>query len=130
LHSLFSSRRRHTSFSRDWSSDVCSSDLGGSVLLVEGDAHAARGAARIGAQIGSLVQRCEGSGGPRLEPWDHGAEGSAIPNEEKFPVVALQRVPSVEHRAPISDQLVVGAAGQDGATEAATEGTACDGDDV
>src|SRR5690606_39791354 len=24
----FSSRRRHTSFSRDWSSDVCSSDLG------------------------------------------------------------------------------------------------------
>src|SRR5690606_40810088 len=24
---LFSSRRRHTSFSRDWSSDVCSSDL-------------------------------------------------------------------------------------------------------
>src|SRR5690606_40033120 len=25
----FSSRRRHTSFSRDWSSDVCSSDLEG-----------------------------------------------------------------------------------------------------
>src|SRR5690606_41082018 len=25
--SLFSSRRRHTRFSRDWSSDVCSSDL-------------------------------------------------------------------------------------------------------
>src|SRR5690606_40530301 len=28
---LFSSRRRHTRFSRDWSSDVCSSDL--SVVL-------------------------------------------------------------------------------------------------
>src|SRR5690606_40874219 len=27
---LFSSRRRHTRFSRDWSSDVCSSDLVGS----------------------------------------------------------------------------------------------------
>src|SRR5690606_40672727 len=26
---LFSSRRRHTRFSRDWSSDVCSSDLQG-----------------------------------------------------------------------------------------------------
>src|SRR5690606_40064236 len=26
---LFSSRRRHTRFSRDWSSDVCSSDLAG-----------------------------------------------------------------------------------------------------
>src|SRR5690606_40303188 len=30
---FFSSRRRHTRFSRDWSSDVCSSDL---VLLDEG----------------------------------------------------------------------------------------------
>src|SRR5690606_41037728 len=30
LHDIFffSSRRRHTRFSRDWSSDVCSSDLG------------------------------------------------------------------------------------------------------
>src|SRR5690606_39537279 len=26
---FFSSRRRHTRFSRDWSSDVCPSDLGG-----------------------------------------------------------------------------------------------------
>src|SRR5690606_9217560 len=34
---FFSSRRRHTRFSRDWSSDVCSSDLArlaGNVLLV------------------------------------------------------------------------------------------------
>src|SRR5690606_39832991 len=29
---FFSSRRRHTSFSRDWSSDVCSSDLGRAAL--------------------------------------------------------------------------------------------------
>src|SRR5690606_40909109 len=28
LFFFFSSRRRHTRFSRDWSSDVCSSDLG------------------------------------------------------------------------------------------------------
>src|SRR5699024_11960453 len=28
LFSVFSSRRRHTSSKRDWSSDVCSSDLG------------------------------------------------------------------------------------------------------
>src|SRR5690606_14162531 len=28
LSFFFSSRRRHTMFSRDWSSDVCSSDLG------------------------------------------------------------------------------------------------------
>src|SRR5690606_41209189 len=31
----FSSRRRHTRFSRDWSSDVCSSDLNlGEVLVI------------------------------------------------------------------------------------------------
>src|SRR5690606_39768803 len=29
LSFFFSSRRRHTRFSRDWSSDVCSSDLAG-----------------------------------------------------------------------------------------------------
>src|SRR5690606_39450372 len=29
---FFSSRRRHTRFSRDWSSDVCSSDLGNGFL--------------------------------------------------------------------------------------------------
>src|SRR5690606_40548055 len=32
---LFSTRRRHTRFSRDWSSDVCSSDLSRSELLDE-----------------------------------------------------------------------------------------------
>src|SRR3712207_8615567 len=29
---FFSSRRRHTRYWRDWSSDVCSSDLGGPVV--------------------------------------------------------------------------------------------------
>src|SRR5690606_40425993 len=32
---FFSSRRRHTRFSRDWSSDVCSSDL--AAIGVQGD---------------------------------------------------------------------------------------------
>src|ERR1035437_8829829 len=31
---FFSSRRRHTRYWRDWSSDVCSSDLGAMVALV------------------------------------------------------------------------------------------------
>src|SRR5690606_40418892 len=34
---FFSSRRRHTRFSRDWSSDVCSSDLGTDFLVIEGE---------------------------------------------------------------------------------------------
>src|SRR5216684_6806373 len=33
---FFSSRRRHTRCSRDWSSDVCSSDLSGSGGKIEG----------------------------------------------------------------------------------------------
>src|SRR3989449_7245136 len=33
LFFFFSSRRRHTRCSRDWSSDVCSSDLGGQNLV-------------------------------------------------------------------------------------------------
>src|SRR5207237_2690836 len=31
---FFSSRRRHTRFKCDWSSDVCSSDLAGNVIFV------------------------------------------------------------------------------------------------
>src|SRR5690606_40133665 len=34
---FFSSRRRHTSFSRDWSSDVCSSDLRLREIMVQTD---------------------------------------------------------------------------------------------
>src|SRR5690606_39677739 len=34
---FFSSRRRHTSFSRDWSSDVCSSDLTALTYLPTGE---------------------------------------------------------------------------------------------
>src|SRR5207302_3963973 len=32
---FFSSRRRHTRFSRDWSSDVCSSDLNAQILALD-----------------------------------------------------------------------------------------------
>src|SRR5436309_12255822 len=35
---FFSSRRRHTRFSRDWSSDVCSSDLRNYFQATEGQA--------------------------------------------------------------------------------------------
>src|SRR6185312_16732767 len=34
---FFSSRRRHTRSDRDWSSDVCSSDLEGRVVVMFGD---------------------------------------------------------------------------------------------
>src|SRR6266511_5136907 len=43
---FFSSRRRHTRFSRDWSSDVCSSDLGRDDAELRGSLVALRSIAR------------------------------------------------------------------------------------
>src|SRR5207302_3924419 len=45
---FFSSRRRHTRFSRDWSSDVCSSDLAVRWLLDQGATTALWGARHPG----------------------------------------------------------------------------------
>src|SRR5690606_39821843 len=67
----FSSRRRHTRFSRDWSSDVCSSDL--AIAVLNGTANAilrAMGiepkeeisAARTAEELRSLVRRSASEG--------------------------------------------------------------------
>src|SRR5690606_39369846 len=60
---FFSSRRRHTRFSRDWSSDVCSSDLG---ILEHADAVQARQLAAHGFDVlrmaGGLDDREAGLG--------------------------------------------------------------------
>src|SRR5436305_8522593 len=55
---FFSSRRRHTSCGRDWSSDVCSSDLGITTLFVTHDQEEALAIAdRVGVmQLGRLEQ--------------------------------------------------------------------------
>src|SRR5690625_3760109 len=47
LHFFFSSRRRHTRWPRDWSSDVCSSDL---ILLHQGSGGIGGAAADIELQ--------------------------------------------------------------------------------
>src|SRR5690606_40517523 len=58
---FFSSRRRHTRFSRDWSSDVCSSDLGPGPL-------GSRVGPVVGAQVGEEhARRPAGVVAPRLE---------------------------------------------------------------
>src|SRR5690606_40443762 len=48
-----SSRRRHTRFSRDWSSDVCSSDLGFDACHARAQENASRLARWAGAKPGS-----------------------------------------------------------------------------
>src|SRR5216683_5680721 len=53
---FFSSRRRHTRSDRDWSSDVCSSDLGFSVLIESFIVTVIGGMGSIfGALIGALL---------------------------------------------------------------------------
>src|SRR5439155_7960729 len=79
---FFASRRRHTSWPRDWSSDVCSSDLKGSVqkasydqhvaptlffilfglshvLIIAGFLHTTFGSSRIGDRSGEILS-CRG----------------------------------------------------------------------
>src|SRR5437870_8437502 len=50
LFFFFSSRRRHTRWPRDWSSDVCSSDLFASLIVGVGDNHKSL-ASRFGCQL-------------------------------------------------------------------------------
>src|SRR5436305_4606970 len=57
---FFSSRRRHTRCGRDWSSDVCSSDLGGGPVRRDGGRHAERVGRECGHRLrlgGLCVQR-------------------------------------------------------------------------
>src|SRR5207249_5431668 len=63
---FFSSRRRHTRSKRDWSSDVCSSDLGHRALVA---IHAPRGPV---AKPGSLIwlYKCQAGNSIRL-PFFH-----------------------------------------------------------
>src|SRR5699024_12198439 len=53
LFFFFSSRRRHTRSKRDWSSDVCSSDLSSPFLSVASSSSPANSAAGLGASLGA-----------------------------------------------------------------------------
>src|SRR5699024_11879887 len=55
---FFSSRRRHTRSKRDWSSDVCSSDLGPTAAAAAPPSRAGRDLTRaipVGVGLGALV---------------------------------------------------------------------------
>src|SRR5207302_2087297 len=61
---FFSSRRRHTRFSRDWSSDVCSSDL--DVASLEALVDPALVAARDEFGRGALARAAEAASAPAV----------------------------------------------------------------
>src|SRR5690606_23396413 len=74
---FFSSRRRHTRFSRDWSSDVCSSDLSRSPAS---PSLCGRCPASRGCVARRLLDACSDHHGPssRMLPW-HGRCLSLLP---------------------------------------------------
>src|SRR5690606_17016358 len=53
---FFSSRRRHTRFSRDWSSDVCSSDLGSSYAQLRGIFDCLKGGVEMSQQSNTVYK--------------------------------------------------------------------------
>src|SRR5690606_40656762 len=64
----FSSRRRHTRFSRDWSSDVCSSDLAAnSPLHPEDNPHSAFGRLFDGVNVGDQTPSVDPEAERRLQ---------------------------------------------------------------
>src|SRR5690606_24638178 len=114
----FSSRRRHTRFSRDWSSDVCSSDLHPPPLTISGplgrgaSAGERGGREQAGGRCGA--QRREGGRGEENRP-DGGSQRSAAEEaaEAGVSTIASSAARGPSHkggdgRRPL--QLVVGRA--------------------
>src|SRR3712207_8339884 len=83
---FFASRRRHTRYWRDWSSDVCSSDLGRVPPPVEVHDVVGRGQRQPGA-AGAQRQQQDPRPGGRLEAGDQGvafgAAGAARAEERR-----------------------------------------------
>src|SRR5690606_40312393 len=73
---FFSSRRRHTRFSRDWSSDVCSSDLGGGGAETERQADSAPAAVRSATPVRKRKRRRKRRRGVFVRDAEAGASGA------------------------------------------------------
>src|SRR2546430_8912670 len=92
---FFSSRRRHTRFDCDWSSDVCSSDLisvfRGTLGLLKSDLTDTPD----GGQRSAQFMRCVGSEAPQLfegslQPPKHRVQYRSKPSQLIFPVLDRQ----------------------------------------
>src|SRR5256712_3415192 len=100
---LFSSRRRHTRFDRDWSSDVCSSDLGAldpanrvGARLAAGDAGAHLAAAELlGQQDRGLLPAGRGDQHDRIDPLGV-IEPAQRLGEERILAELCERLPVIQ----------------------------------
>src|SRR5215475_9540265 len=79
---FFSSRRRHTGFSRDWSSDVCSSELRGRIRAVRFDMQNCKEVKRVDDATGvpGLTGALAARGQNRIRPKD--ASGFLAPPKD------------------------------------------------
>src|SRR5207302_4351165 len=97
----FSSRRRHTRFSRDWSSDVCSSDLEDVRVVLGKVAHSQKAMERP-TRLAAVKQ-------PRLEVTNREITVGVGPQREEL------AVPGAVHRLePRSEERRVGKEGRCG----------------
>src|SRR5690606_3550681 len=101
---FFSSRRRHTRFSRDWSSDVCSSDLTSTVLVHLSRQHLNRLLApaeyRAAAHLRELL----------LEPSDNPVRTPvrSVPQHQQAAVVGGDAVEGAEQIGPLQNGVMDG----------------------
>src|SRR5688572_19294845 len=88
MYFFFSSRRRHTRFDCDWSSDVCSSVLGHLVGRVTGMQKAAEAAGDAADKVAGAAKAAKGT-----------AEGKAKRSEERrVGKESTPRRPASEHK--------------------------------
>src|SRR5690606_40976740 len=79
LFFFFSSRRRHTRFSRDWSSDVCSSDL----LFVTGFCSARVAGSGPSSLMAYVRAVAHGNNGPSVIAMPHAANAAGRSEERR-----------------------------------------------
>src|SRR2546430_2960472 len=84
---FFSSRRRHTRFDCDWSSDVCSSDL----LLVVGEGRERGALERIASENVVFTGRADDA---TLRSLLASARGLVFPSEDDFGIVCVEALAS------------------------------------
>src|SRR5690606_38558598 len=113
---FFASRRRHTRFSRDWSSDVCSSDLLGELLGERGEPHGGEHRGGDGDDVAALAGDLDDllgeDGGPAEARGGDGQAGLGVDDAD-----GVEAVGDVLHGRGVAAALLGDRVDDDGAAE-------------